>query len=345
MTDKTDKPSASPTEAQLLIGQLLFGKHLTYALSGVARLGVADHMDATPQSIDEIAAKTGAHAPSLYRVMRVLASMGIFKESPQRHFALTQAGALLKSDAPGTSRYFAMMFGDEWAVRPFEHMTDILRDGQDGMTKAFGKDIWNLFAERADQLETFQAAMTSGSTMAARAILDAYDFSGITRLGDVGGGHGALLAAILGRYPDMQGVLFDREEIVADVPADRFAGYDGRIAIEAGSFFERVPQDCDAFIMKHIIHDWGDEQCRTILSLMREALPADGRVLVCDMVVDDEPGPTPAKMLDIEMLVMTVGGKERTEEEFRHLFASAGLKLNRIVRTARPICVVEAVPN
>ena len=96
--------------------------------------------------------------------------------------------------------------------------------------------------------------------------------------------------------------------------------------------------------MKHIIHDWGDEQCRTILSLMREALPAQGRVLVCDMVVDDEPGPTPAKMLDIEMLVMTVGGKERTEEEFRDLFASAGLKLNRIVRTARPICVVEAVP-
>jgi hypothetical protein len=180
--------------------------------------------------------------------------------------------------------------------------------------------------------------------MAGRAITDAYDFSGISRLADVGGGHGALLAAILHRYPDMQGVLFDRAEIVEGVPKDRFTGCEGRAAIEAGSFFERVPSGCDAFIMKHIVHDWGDEQCRTILRLMRDALPADGRVLVCDMVVSGDPGPSPAKMLDIEMLVMTVGGKERTEEEFRDLFASAGLKLNRIVPTERPICVVEAVP-
>ncbi len=339
----TDKPTATPTEAQLLLTQLLFGKQLTYALSGAARLGVADHMDGTPQPIEDIAAKTGAHAPSLYRVMRLLASMGVFKETPPQHFALAPAGALLKSDVPGTLRYFAMMFGDPWTTRAYEHFADILRDGGDGVTKAYGKHVFDVLAENPEQLATFQAAMTSGSTMAARAVLDAYDFGGIERLADVGGGHGALLAAILGRYPDMRGVLFDREEIVADVPADRFAGYDGRIAIEAGSFFERVPQDCDAFIMKHIIHDWGDEQCRTILSLMREALPEQGRVLVCDQVVGDEPGPTPAKMLDIEMLVMTVGGKERTEEEFRDLFAASGLKLNRIVRTARPICMVEAV--
>ena len=339
----THKPSAAPTAPQLLLSQLLFGKQLTYALSGVARLGVADHMDATPQAIEQIAAKTGAHAPSLYRVMRLLASMGVFKEAPPRHFALTPAGELLKSDAPGTLRYFAMMFGDQWTTRAYEHFADILRDGGDGITKAYGKHVFDVLADHPEQLATFQAAMTSGSTMAGRAITDAYDFSGIERLADVGGGHGALLAAILMRYPDMQGVLFDRAEIVDGVPKDRFAGCEGRVAIEAGSFFERVPSGCDAFIMKHIIHDWGDEQCRTILRLMRDALPADGRVLVCDMVVSVEPGPTPAKMLDIEMLVMTVGGKERTEEEFRDLFASAGLSLNRIVPTERPICVVEAV--
>ncbi len=114
----------------------------------------------------------------------------------------------------------------------------------------------------------------------------------------------------------MQGVLFDRPEVVGSVPKDQFAGCEGRIAIEAGSFFERVPDGCDAYLMKHIIHDWSDEHCRTILSLMKEKLPKNGRVLVCEMVVSDEPGPTPAKMLDIEMLVMTVGGKERTPEEF-----------------------------
>lgn len=338
----TDKPSARPSEAELLLRQLLFGKQLTYALSGVARLGVADHMDATPQAIEAIAAKTGAHAPSLYRVMRLLASMSVFKEAPPRHFALTQAGELLKSDAPGTLRYFAMMFGDQWTTRAYEHFADILRDGGDGITKAYGKHVFDVLADHPDQLATFQAAM-SASTMAVRAITDAYDFSGIKRLADVGGGHGTELAALLKRYPDMRGVLFDRAEIVEGVPKDRFADCEGRVALEAGSFFERVPQGCDAFIMKHIIHDWGDEQCRTILRLMRDALPTDGRVLVCDMVVSGDPGPTPAKLLDIEMLVMTVGGKERTEEEFRDLFASAGLRLNRIVPTERPICVIEAV--
>jgi hypothetical protein len=185
--------------------------------------------------------------------------------------------------------------------------------------------------------------MTSSSTLAGRVITEAYDFSGIKRLADVGGGHGGLLAAILARCPAMQGVLFDRPEVVANVPAGQFAECEDRIALEPGRL-ERVPEGCDAYIMKHIIHDWGDEECRTILALMRDQLSPNGRVLVCDMVVSDDPGPTPAKLLDIEMLVVTVGGKERTEDQFRDLFASAGLRLNRIVPTARPICVIEAVP-
>jgi hypothetical protein len=340
----TDRPAPAPSPQQQAMMQLLFGKQLTYCLSGVARLGVADHMNAAPMSVEDIAAKTGAHAPSLYRVMRTLASVGVFKEGPPRQFALTQAGELLKSDVPGTVRYFAMMFGDEWTTRAYEHFVDCLRTGQDGVSQAYGKHVFDVLADRPDLSDTFQAAMTSGSTMAGKAVTAAYDFSGIERLADVGGGHGALLASILRRYPDMQGVLFDREEIVAGVTKDQFAGCEGRIEIEGGSFFERVPDGCDAYIMKHIIHDWSDEHCLTILRLMREALPRHGRVLLCEMVVTGDPGPTPAKLLDIEMLVMTVGGKERTEEEFRELFAAAGLRLNRIVPTERPICVIEAAP-
>lgn len=336
---------ASTQEAQVLLGQLLFGKQITYGLSGVARLGIADHMNATPTAVEEIAAKTGTHAPSLYRVMRMLASMGVFKEEPGKRFALTPAGELLKSDAPGTMRYFAMMFGDEWTTRAYEHFTDCLRTGQDGVSKAYGQHVFDLLAERPEQLETFQAAMTSSSSMAGKAITSAYDFSDITRLADVGGGHGALLASILQRYPQMQGVLFDRTEIVDGVSQDQFASCEGRITIEGGSFFERVPDGCDAYILKHIIHDWSDGHCRTILKLIREKLPTDGRVLVCEMVVADEPGPTPAKMLDIEMLVMTVGGKERTKDEFAELFASCGLRMSSIVPTERPICVIEAVPE
>jgi len=337
-----DKKESSPDPQQLL-GQLLSGKQLTYSLSGVARLGVADHMNAMPIAVDEIAAKVGAHAPSLYRVMRMLASMGVFNEVNGKRFALSPAGELLRSDAPGSMRYIAMMFGDPWTTRAYEHFADCLRTGQDGVSKAYGQHVFDVLAERPEQLETFQAAMTSSSTLAGHAVVSAYDFGGIMRIADVGGGHGALLASILRHYPNMQGVLFDREEIVGGVPEDQFAGCDGRIAIESGSFFERVPDGCDAYIMKHIIHDWSDEHCCTILRLMRERLPANGRVLLCEMVVTDEPGPTPAKMLDIEMLLVTVGGKERTKHEFAELLGSCGLHLNRIVATERPICVIEAV--
>jgi hypothetical protein len=338
----TDRQAPLPPNMAMM--QLLFGKQLTYSLSGVARLGVADHMDGRAMPVEEIAAKTGAHAPSLYRVMRMLAGFGVFKEGPPRHFALTPVGELLKTDAPGSLRYMAMMFGEEFSTRAYEHITECLKTGGDGVSQAYGKQIWEVLAERPGQCETFQRAMTNSTSVAAEAIVEAYDFSDIKRLADVGGGHGLLLAAILRANPGMQGMLFDRPEVVGNVPRDQFAGCEGRITIEGGSFFERVPDGCDAYIMKHIIHDWSDEHCRTILRLMREKLPKDGRVLICEMVVTGEPGPTPAKMLDIEMLVMTVGGKERTEEEFRELFAACGLRLGRIVPTGRPIAVIEAVP-
>jgi O-methyltransferase domain len=331
-------------QPNMALMQLLFGKQLTYSLSGVARLGAADHMDGTARPVEEIAAGCGAHAPSLYRVMRMLSAFGVFREGPARHFALTPVGELLKTSAPGSLRYMAMMFGEEFSSRAYEHITGCLRTGTDGVTQAYGDGIWEVLAARPEQCETFQRAMTNSSAAASEAIVDAYDFGGIGRIADVGGGQGLMLATILRRNPDLKGVLFDLPEVVAHVPPDCFEGCEGRIAVEAGSFFERVPDGCDAYIMKHIIHDWNDERCRTILRLMREKLPKQGRVLLCEMVVTDEPGPTPVKLLDIEMLVMTGGGKERTEEEFRDLFAASGLQLNRIVPTGRPLSVIEAVP-
>ncbi len=344
MGDRTVQTELPPPAAFM---QLLFGKQVTYSLSGVARLGVADHMDKTARPVEELAAKTGAHAPSLYRVMRMLASLGVFREGPSRHFALTPVGALLKTDAPVSLRYMATMFGEEFSTRAYAHFTDCLRTGGDGVTQAYGKDLWQVLAEHPAPCEVFQRAMTANSSGSVPAIVEAYDFTGIERIADVGGGHGFLLASILRANPSMTGVLFDRPEVVGSLPKNAFAGLDGRVTVEGGSFFDRVPDGCDAYIMKHIIHDWDDDHCRTILRLMRERLPKTGRVLVCDLVVGEDPAPSPAKMLDIEMLVMTVGGRERTEAEFAELFASSGLKLNRIVPavpTARPVAVIEAVP-
>ena len=329
-----------PVEAMF---QLLFGKHITYSLSAVARLGVADHMNGSPVDVETLARKAGAHAPSLYRVLRMLASVGVFEEAAGKRFALTPVGELLKSDAPGSLRYMAIMWGDEWSTRAFAHFTDCIRTGGDGVTAAFGKNVFDLLSERPEQAENFHRAMSGFSSSSAAAVLEAYDFTGIRRLADIGGGHGKLLASILNRYPRLEGVLFDLPEVVAGAPgANHFAACEDRVQIDPGSFFDRVPAGCDAYILKHILHDWSDDHCRKILSLISEQLPADGRVLLCELVVPYDGGPAPAKMLDIEMLALTVGGKERTAAEFKELFASAGLRLTNIVPTQLPVCVLEA---
>jgi hypothetical protein len=341
MHDTAREAAVTPQAAMM---RLLFGKQLTASLGAVARLGVADHMSDEPQPVEDLAAKVGADAPSLYRVMRMLAAFGVFREEKGKRFALTPVGLVLQTDAPGSMRYTAMMLGDDWAIKAYAHITDSIRTGGDAFTAAFGKQVFEWFADHPEKAETFQRAMTNGSANAAQAILSAYDYTVIKRIADIGGGQGFLLASILNRYPAMQGVLFDLPEVAAGVPPERLAECGGRLTVESGSFFERVPQGCDAYMMKHILHDWSDEHCRTILRLVREQLPRDGRLLVYELVLSDDPGPTPAKMLDIEMLVMTVGGRERTPEEFSDLFGSAGLKLERIVKTPGPICVIEGRP-
>jgi hypothetical protein len=324
--------------------QLLFGKQITYSIAAVARLGVADHMSATPVSIDLLAEKVGAQTPSLYRVMRMLSSVGVFRQT-ERQFSLTTVGELLRSDHKSSARYRAILRGEEWTTRAYEHFANCVCTGEDGVTKAYGKNLFELLAEQPDQADTFHRAMTDSSAVSSQAILEAYDFSGIQRLADIGGGHGLFLASILKQYPRMQGLLYDLPEVLATIPPSQFVGCEGRIHLESGSFFARVPEGCDAYVLKHILHNWSDDDCIKILRLLREQLPAYGRGLICEMVIQSDSVATPAKMLDIEMLLLTVGGKERSSEEFRDVFASAGLRIGRIVPTPSPLCVVEAFAN
>jgi hypothetical protein len=218
-----------------------------------------------------------------------------------------------------------------------------VRTGQDGITKAFGKNVFELFADSPEEAEVFNKSMTAFSSLVVDPIVAAYDFTWIDRMADIGGGHGYLLASILKSNPQMRGVVYDLPEVVfGGAGSSHFDGCKGRVEFEAGSFFDRVPSGCDAYIMKFILHDWSDDHCRKILGLIREQLPPHGRVLVCEQILDPAPKPSPAKLLDIEMLAMTVGGKERTADEFSDLFASAGLRLVRIVETESPVCVLEA---
>lgn len=241
----------------------------------------------------------------------------------------------------------AIMLSDPWVLRSYAHLDQCLRTGTDGVTLEFGKHIFDLFPDIPDQAANFHRAMTGFSSASADAVLEVADFSRFRRIADCGGGHGMLLSRILEKFPSLHGVLFDLSEVLSGAPAaGHFAGSESRVDFESGSFFERVPEGCDAYIMKHIIHDWDDVSCRRILSLMREQLvkapSGAGRVFLCEMMVPDLPGPSPAKMLDIEMLVATRGGKERTAAEFQELFESAGLRLVSITPTHSPVCLIEA---
>jgi hypothetical protein len=333
-------PKRVPPNAALV--QLLFGKHIAYCVSAVARLGVADYIDHSPVEVETLASKVGAQPDALYRVMRLLAGAGVFEEWRGRQFRLTEVGELLRSDVPASMRYTAMQMGDVWSTRPWEHFANTVVTGTDGVTQAFGKNAFEYLAEEPEQAEHFHRSMTGYSASMMDAIVRGYDFSGIRRLADVGGGHGQLMAAVLDKHPAMRGVVYDLPEVAADGPGQRhLAGCADRIEFQGGSFFERVPSGCDAYMMKFILHDWSDEHCKTILRLIREQLASEGRVLVLEQVVTAEPGLCFAKLLDIEMLALTVGGRERTEADFRELFRAAGLKLTNVFPTGSPMCIVE----
>lgn len=325
-----------------MITQFLMAKVTTFTMAAIAKIGVADHMTNEPIDVAELATRTHTHAPSLYRVLRLLASLGVFTQDG-RKFGLAPMGEMLRSDSPKSQRNFAIMMADRWVISSDQEMERSIRTGIDGATAAFGKNAFDLFAEIPDQADTFHRAMTDFTSHAVQALLEAYDFSGIERLADVGGGHGILLVNVLRRYPAIRGVLFDLPEVIAGATETaHFTALDGRIHYESGSFLETVPEGCDAYIMKNIIHDWDDERSRRILSLMREKMRSGGRVLLYEMVVPDDTAPGPAKVLDIVMLSCTPGGRERTASEYADLLASAGLRLERIVPTAGAMSIIEA---
>lgn len=329
-----------PPDAILM--QMLMARTVSFSLAAIARLGVTDFMSDSPTPVSTLAERSGTRPDMLYRLMRMLATTGVFTQSGDA-FALTPVGRLLRQDAPGSLRNMAMMFADDWIAQAYLRLEGTLRTGQDAVTLALGENTWSYFSKHPGPAQLFQHAMTDFTAIAVRALLEAYDFTGVRRLADVGGGHGTLLAGVLAKYPSMSGVLFDLPEVISSARhAGLLAEAGERVSYEAGSFLETAPAGCDVYILKHIIHDWDDAHARTILSCIRERMAADSRVLLYEMIVPEPAEPGPAVMLDIEMMAATVGGKERTRGEFEALFHSAGLKLARVVSTPGPISVLEA---
>ncbi len=321
----------APAQIQQL-SQLMVGYRVSQAIYVVAKLGIADLLADDPQGSDELARATEANEPALYRVLRFLTGVGLFDEVAPRRFGLTALGAGLRTDSPGSISPMALMMLDPYEWRPWGELLHSVRTGETAFDHVHGMGPFDYLNAHPDTGELFHRAMTSNTAQSGDAITRAYDFSGVRRLVDVGGGHGLLLATILRAYPAMRGVLFDRPEVVAGAaPALEAAGVADRCEVVGGDFFTAVAPGGDAYVLRQIIHDWDDARAAAILTNCRRAMREGGKVLVVERAIAPDYRQAMAELhLDMEMLVIT-SGIQRTEAEYRALFAASGLRLSAVV--------------
>lgn len=330
-----------PPEAILM--QMLFGNLMQQSIRVVAKLGIADLLASQPLTASELATLTQTHYPSLYRVLRTLASAGIFTESAEQKFELTPIATLLRSDVPNSMRDFAIMQGEEWNLRGAGELMHSVKTGETAQKKVHGMELFEFLAQHPEDEEVFNRAMTSYSLATIPAIVEAYDFSGIGKLVDIGGGHGVLLSGILKANPPIQGVLFDLSSVIAG--AKELLEKESilpRVECITGDFFHSVPSGADVYIMKNVIHDWDDQPSIAILKNIHTAMNGKGKVLLVELVIPEGNEPNLSKLVDLQML-LTSGGKERTKEEYRKLLESSGFKLTNIYPTKSPMSLIEGV--
>jgi len=320
---------------------MITGYWVSQAIYAAAKFGIADLLKDGPRSVDDLAAATATNADALYRLLRALASKGIFAEGEPRQFALTPLAEALQSDVPGSKRALALMSGDE-QFRAWSEIEYSIRTGKIAFDKVFGKPIFDYLGEHPDKARVFDAAMVGIHGRESAAILSAYDFTGVNVLVDIGGGNGSQITGLLQHHTAMKGILFDLAHVVERAKSRiDAAGLTDRCSLVAGSFFEEVPTGADAYFMRHIIHDWDDEKSLVILRNCHRAMSPKARLLIVESVIPPGNEPFGGKFLDLVMLLIP-GGKERTVDEYRALLAEAGFELTQIVPTGTEVSVIEA---
>jgi O-methyltransferase domain len=323
---------------------MILGKWVSSAISAAAHFGIADHLESGPKSVKELASLTKTQDRPLYRLLRANASVGVFSELEDGRFAQTPLSEPLRTNARPCVRHMAMMLTDDWHIRCWEQLPWCVETGKPASYKLHGTGMFDWMAQHPDRTGNFNQAMTDLSSGDAAAVVQSYDFSRFEHIVDVAGGHGALLAAILDQAPKLRGTLVEMPHVIEGAKkAGILERFSDRCALESGSFFESVPTGADAYIMKFIIHDWYDPECIKILGNCRKGIRPGGRLLVVDQVVPGRNEPGVSKLMDLEMLVLP-GGMERTENEFRELFAASGFRLEGIITTPGIQCILEGVP-
>jgi hypothetical protein len=317
------------------VRNLLMGFVASRALHIAAELGLADALAPWPKDRDTLARETGAEAQALARLLRALASFGVFEQLPDGRFANNRSSEYLRSDKPGSLRALARMHGHVPLWQAWAELEHSVRTGEPAFAHVHGSALFEYLAAHAESARRFDEGMTGASGVVNEAIVEAYQWSQFGTLVDVAGGVGSTLAAILRANPGLRGLLFDLPHVIerGREYIARQGDIAGRCRTQTGSFFDSVPAGADGYFMKHIIHDWDDEDCLRLLRNCREAMPNHARLLICERIVPAANEPSLAQVMDLVMLALTDGGRERTEQDFRDLLARADLHLARVVPT------------
>ncbi len=331
----------SPMETML---QMMSGLWVSRGIYVAAKLGIADYLRHDAKTAEELAALTNAHADSLYRILRMLAMLGIFHQDGENRFGLTPLSETLLSDAPLSLRESAIIEMGEVHYEAWGNLLHTVETGDIAFDSHFGMNVWQYFEQHPENAQTFNRYMANSSALMNEAIGKTDVFADSRRVVDVGGGLGGMISAILKANPQLEGVLFDAPSVVEkskEFLAER--GLDERCAAVGGNFFESVPVGGDTYTMRWIIHDWEDSKSIKILENIRRVMPDSGKLILAEAVVPANGEPHFSKFFDLIMLTMT-GGRERTEREYGALLETAGFKLKRIISTDTFLSIIEAVP-
>ncbi|TJZ58892.1 methyltransferase [Streptomyces piniterrae] len=338
-----------PVEARDTLARLVYGAMAAQAVGAAVRLGVVDLIGDGERTADELAAECAARPQAMGRLLRALAGLGLLAERTPGRFAVTPAGGLLRAAGPDSLHSFARVFTDPAMLRAWERLDDSVRTGETSFDAVFGKDFFGYLAERPELSAEFNAAMSEATRDTARLVPAAFDFGAFTTVADIGGGDGTLLAAILAAHPGLNGIVFDTAEGLAQAGAKLArAGVDGRSSLVTGDFFAHAPEGADLYLLKSVLHDWSDEQCADILRHCRRVIPGGGRLLIVEPVlppVVDPSGSGLVYLSDLNMLV-NVGGRERTRDDFERLCRDTGFELRALTPLPKPnrFSVIEAAP-
>jgi len=331
-------------EHRAKLAELIMGFVPAQAVAVAAELGIADLLAREPMTAEQLAIATHTHAHMLFRLLRYLASIGIFEADNNNRFRLTPMASLLQSDAENSMRSMARIMGIA-GPPSVNHLIDAVRSAKYPFQEAFGKPLFAFLSEHPEEAKLFDAAMNGFHAGETEAVLDAYDFTSVSTLADIGCGNGSVLSATMKRYPALRGLFFDQQHVIERAHPDiNAAGLTERAELQSGNFFESVPGGADAYFLRHIIHDWPDDASVRIFQNIRRAIPSTGRLLIVEMVVPEGNDPSHAKDFDILMMLLPPKGLERTENEYRDLLRNGGFEIARVIPTASPVSVIEARP-